>query len=84
MSLLLWSLLRAAELRPRRWVVVYAILLSVLAFGGHLSDLVVQVDLVVGWVIWTLTLGVDHGLSSSISPSLGDISAWIPLKRSGY
>ncbi|MCY1452926.1 hypothetical protein D9M71_698860 [compost metagenome] len=84
MSLLLWSLLRLSELRPRRWVVVYAILLSVLAFGGHLSDLVVQVDLVVGWVIWTLTLGVDHGLSSSISPSLGDISAWIPLKRSGY
>ncbi len=84
MSLLLWSLLRLSELRPRRWVVVYVILLSVLALGGHLSDLVEQVDLVVGWVIWALTLGVDHGLSSSISPSLDDISAWIPPKRSGY
>ena len=53
-------------------------------FRGHLFDLVVQVDLVVGCGIWALTLGVGHGLSSSISPSLDGISAWITLKRSGY
>ena len=53
-------------------------------FRGHISELVVQVDWVAGWVIWALTLEVDHGLSSSISPSLDDISAWIPPKRSGY
>ena len=34
MSLLLWGLLHLSELRPRRWVVVFAILLSVPAFGG--------------------------------------------------
>ncbi|EAO2990103.1 CPBP family glutamic-type intramembrane protease, partial [Salmonella enterica subsp. enterica] len=66
MSLVLWILFHLSGLLARRWIVVCAILLSALAFGGaHLPALAVQVDLDTNLVIRTLMLnglgGVLYG-----------------------
>lgn len=66
MSLVLWILFHLSGLLARRWIIVCAILLSALAFGGaHLPALAVQVDLDTNLVIRTLMLnglgGVLYG-----------------------
>lgn len=64
MSLLLWCLLRPSGLRPSRWGIVCAILISALVFGcAHLPALAAQVDLDMGLVARTLVL---NGLGGTL------------------